>query len=244
MCKVWELRVNNLWPVMRMYPNLKTLMLEHVRNQVRQGGGRKGGGSWEGGGGCGPQICLWEVMTHEAIVTTPPCTLGSVQLASPLIFAFPPARSPQTLVTLAVGNARQTTDSHVGAEHLHNGMAKPPADLRGWCESAASISRALLHQPQDTIEVCMEELRKVGRVGGGFFRGERRARLGGGAWKVVDGRDARTEPLLQYSRWLPFKLTLSLTWRWPRSLKSASPTTSPPSLGVGQDRGWEPPPAA
>ena len=38
-CKVWELRVNNLWPVMRMYPNLKTLMLEHVRTQVRQGGG-------------------------------------------------------------------------------------------------------------------------------------------------------------------------------------------------------------
>ena len=58
MCKVWELRVNNLWPVMRMYPNLKTLMLEHVRNQVRQGGGRKGGGSWEGGGGCGLQICF------------------------------------------------------------------------------------------------------------------------------------------------------------------------------------------
>ena len=42
-CKVWELRVNNLWPVMRMYPNLKTLMLEHVRNQVRQGGGEEGG---------------------------------------------------------------------------------------------------------------------------------------------------------------------------------------------------------
>ena len=185
---MWELRVNNLWPVMRMYPNLKTLMLEHVRNQVRQGGGRgRGAEAGREEEDADSKYALWEVMTHEAIVTTPPCTLGSVQLASPLIFAFPPARSPQTLVTLAVGNARQTTDSHVGAEHLNNGMAKPPADLRGWCESAASISRALLHQPQDTIEVCMEELRKVGRVGGGFFRGERRARLGGGAWKAVDG---------------------------------------------------------
>jgi hypothetical protein len=34
-------------------------------------------------------------------------------------------------------------------------------DMRGWCEATASISRALLRQPQETVDICMEELRRV-----------------------------------------------------------------------------------
>ena len=43
-CRVWELRVSNLWPIMRLYPNLRILAMEHVRNQVRISLGVGGGG--------------------------------------------------------------------------------------------------------------------------------------------------------------------------------------------------------
>ena len=33
-CKVWELRVSSLWPIMRIYPNLREAAMEHIRNQV------------------------------------------------------------------------------------------------------------------------------------------------------------------------------------------------------------------
>lgn len=38
LCKVWELRINNLWSIMRMYPNLVIDMMDHVRNRVSQEG--------------------------------------------------------------------------------------------------------------------------------------------------------------------------------------------------------------
>ena len=38
---------------------------------------------------------------------------------------------------------------------------RPPPDLRGWSEASASISRALMKQSQETVDVCIEELRKV-----------------------------------------------------------------------------------
>ncbi len=100
---MWELRVTALWPIMRMYPNLKHVMLEHVRNQ--------------------------------------------------------------TLVQLAVGNVHRSNDEQGGGatdgEHggEHRQQQRSPEDMRGWCESSASISSALLKQPQAVVDVCMEELR-------------------------------------------------------------------------------------
>jgi hypothetical protein len=35
--QVWELRVSNLWPILRMYPNLRLDMMEHVRNRTLVG---------------------------------------------------------------------------------------------------------------------------------------------------------------------------------------------------------------
>ena len=64
----------------------------------------------------------------------------------------------QTLVKLATWHA--PIRSNDGEEHK-----EPRQDLRAWCESSASISRALLMQPQETIDICMEELRKVREEG-------------------------------------------------------------------------------
>jgi hypothetical protein len=64
----------------------------------------------------------------------------------------------QTLVKLALGYHPNHTTMHDGGQDDGDG---PPPDLRGWSEASASISRALLKQSQETVDVCMEELRKV-----------------------------------------------------------------------------------
>uniref|UniRef100_A0A7R9Z6P8 Cyclic nucleotide-binding domain-containing protein n=1 Tax=Chlamydomonas euryale TaxID=1486919 RepID=A0A7R9Z6P8_9CHLO len=56
-CKVWELRVSSLWPILSMYPNLRTDAMEHIRNRtlVDLAAGMVGGpasrGAARGGGG-------------------------------------------------------------------------------------------------------------------------------------------------------------------------------------------------
>ncbi|GAX80758.1 hypothetical protein CEUSTIGMA_g8193.t1 [Chlamydomonas eustigma] len=106
-CKVWELRVGSLWPIMRMYPSLRLLMMEHVRNQTM------------------------------------------VKLAVGL--------APEPWRCDGEDEEEERDDS---TKKLCNGH-RSREDMRGWCEATASISRALLMQPQETVDICMEELRKA-----------------------------------------------------------------------------------
>ena len=65
----------------------------------------------------------------------------------------------QTLVKLVLGFHPNHDPTQDYADAIDEG--RPPPDLKGWSEASASISRALMKQSQETVDVCIEELRKV-----------------------------------------------------------------------------------
>ena len=74
-----------------------------------------------------------------------------------------PCHGPQTLIDLAAAS-REMTEGVVGGHK----------DYSSWCEAAASISRSLMRQPQEFLDLATEELRKVGLgagVGAGLWAG-------------------------------------------------------------------------
>lgn len=92
LCKIWELSVANLWSILRMYPNIRTDMMDHVRNR--------------------------------------------------------------TLVQLAP-SVKNPADEEDRMPKISGSSAT------SWCEAATSISGALLRQPQEFIDLTMEELLKA-----------------------------------------------------------------------------------
>lgn len=45
---------------------------------------------------------------------------------------------------------------------MTEGVVGGHKDYSSWCEAAASISRSLMRQPQEFLDLATEELRKVG----------------------------------------------------------------------------------